>query len=48
MEGATSQELKAAMKGHILARSEMIGLYSANRTTQGNFMVASLKAAGKA
>lgn len=46
--GCNKQQLKAAMKGHILARTEMLGKYSANRTTQGNFTIAMLKAATKA
>lgn len=46
-KGATKKQLKAAMKGHILAQSDLIGLYTANRTTLGNLSVAMLKAASK-
>lgn len=46
--GSDKKELKAAMKGHILAQSELIGLYTANRITRGNLSMAMLEAAGKA
>ncbi len=46
--GSPKPLLKAAMKGHILAQCDLIGLYSANRTTRGNLMSNALEAASKA
>jgi len=46
-EGTRKQELKATMKGHILAITEMVAVYSANENTQDKLTDAMLEAAGK-
>lgn len=39
-EGASKQELEAAMKGHVIAKTEMVGRYRANSVTQKNLAMA--------
>ena len=45
--GANKAMLQAAMKGHILAETALMGTYTANRTTQGNLFVSALATASK-
>jgi Raf kinase inhibitor-like YbhB/YbcL family protein len=47
-EGSTKPLLKAAMKGHILAECEMLGRYTANRTTRGKLMMEMTAAGARA
>lgn len=43
-EGTSKRALKAAMKKHILAQCDLIGTYTANRTTVGNLMLNTMEA----